>query len=133
MFDSPSATTVTASANSRDLALPTDFGPQSNRDHRTLALQRRVSLLGRHAGLPRCDHLATLPRSVRGRGTKLLLSVVRRLARGDAGTTLPGDPRFGQHRADVLGRQERAEVGYNPKKRGRPSYAYQALVTNLPL
>ena len=75
------------------------------------------------AGLPRCDHLAALPPSVRDAGDETPSSSCATHWRAVMlGRTPQAIFDLDSTVLTVYGRQERAEVGYNPKKRGRPSY-----------
>src|SRR6266568_5228884 len=95
--------------------------PGANRNDRAVAAQRSLSLFGRLAGLPRRDHLAALPRSVRPPGTKLPRQVARRVARADAGGTLPSRVRFGHYGADGLRPSGRSRGRLQPPK-ARPAF-----------
>src|SRR5712692_10140868 len=83
-------------------ALPADSELGANRNHRAVALQRRVSLLGRPPGVSRSHQLAPLPRTVRSFGTPCLSAMARPLADSHARTSGPSHLRSRQHGVDGL-------------------------------
>src|SRR2546422_214098 len=101
-------------------ALPAGSGSGANRNHRAAALQRRVSLPGRLAGLSRSHQLSALPRTVRSCGTQGLVAVARPLADSHARTTSPGDLRSGQHGADGLWASGTSRGGLQPQEARAP-------------
>src|SRR2546427_616876 len=101
-------------------ALPAGSGSGANRNHRAAALQRRVSLPGRLAGLSRSHQLAALPRTVRSCGTQGLVAVARPLTDSHARTTSPGDLRSGQHGADGLWASGTSRGGLQPQEARAP-------------
>src|SRR5437879_350009 len=103
------------------VALSTHPGSGTNRDDRTVAAQWRLSLSGGLAGVSRSHQFATLLAAVRSGGAQCFAEIARWRA-----AMLAQPPRaifdLDSTVLTVYGHQERAEVGYNPKKRGRPSY-----------
>ena len=101
-------------------ALPAGPGSGTNRNHRAAALQRRVSLPGRLAGLSRSHQLAALPRPVRAFGTQRLCAIARPLADNHARTTSPSALRSGQHGADGLRPSGTSRGGLQPQEARAP-------------
>lgn len=122
---SRSGTTTTRSRSTCGGPLPADPRARPDRDDRAAPAQRGLPVPGGAAGVPEAT---TLRRFLHRCGTAGLPAFGRlhdRYRRAFRGTTLPATQAvldFDSTVRTVYGQQEQAAIGFNPKKRGRPSY-----------
>src|SRR3989441_8483638 len=109
-------------------ALSADLGPRKNRDHRTAALQRGLSLLGGLAGLPAGQQLAALPGATGSRRTQRFAQVARPLACGNDRPPSANHLRLGQYRAHRVRPSGTSRGGLQPQEARTPLLSSAAVL-----
>ena len=107
------------------LALSDDPRARTNRDDSTAAPKRRVPVSDRTAKLSGCYQPAAVPAARRSESASKAARFARPLSSSIHGSPRPPTRVIFDVDSTVLvvyGKQEQARIGYNPIKRGRPSY-----------